>query len=157
MNPEFDDIYEKYKNNIYHLALSYTKNQYDAEDIVQNVFIKLHKNLAKLLNEAHIKNWLIKVTINDCKTYILSSWCKKVRLFQDQEEENITFTYQNDELLSTIFELPKKDRLIIHLYYYEGYSIQEIGKLLKIKKNAVKQRVRRAREKLKHILKEDML
>lgn len=152
---DFDNIYEEYKNTVYHLAISYLKNSYDAEDIVQNVFLKLHKNLAKLENDNHIKNWLIRVTINECKTYLLSNWHKKVRPFVDNEENSIKDPVKDDETLNSVFLLPKKDRLIIHLYYYENYKVKEIASILKIKENTVKQRLARSREKLKDILREE--
>ena len=153
---EFDNIYEKYKNMVYRLAISYLKNPIDAEDIVQNVFLKLHKNLKKIDNEEYLKNWLIKVTINECKTNLLSYYKRKVRLFMNNEEDQIKDNTKNNEVLNSIFLLPKQDRLIIHLYYYENYKVKEIAKILNMKENAVKQRLFRDREKLRDILKEEL-
>ena len=153
---EFDNIYEQYKNMVYRLAISYLKNPIDAEDIVQNVFLKLHKNLSKFDSEEYLKNWLIKVTINECKTNLLSFYKRKVRLFINDEEESIKDNTKNKEVMNSIFLLPKQDRLIIHLYYYENYKVKEIAKILNMKENAVKQRLFRDREKLKDILKEEL-
>ena len=153
---EFDNIYEKYKNMVYRLAISYLKNPIDAEDIVQNVFLKLHKNLKKIDSEEYLKNWLIKVTINECKTNLLSFYKRKVRLFINDEEESIKDNTKNKEVMNSIFLLPKQDRLIIHLYYYENYKVKEIASILKMKENAVKQRLFRDREKLKNILREGL-
>ena len=153
---EFDNIYEKNKNTVYRLAISYLKNSVDAEDIVQNVFLKLHKNLKKIDNEEYLKNWLIKVTINECKTNLLSYYKRKVRLFINNEEEQIKDKESSDELLNSLFLLPKQDRLIIHLYYYENYKVKEIASILRMKENNVKQRLHRDREKLKDILKEEL-
>ena len=153
---EFDNVYEKYKNTVYRLAISYLKNPVDAEDIVQNVFLKLHKNLKKFDNEEYLKNWLIKVTINECKTNLLSYYKRKVRLFINNEEEQIKDKESEDEVLNSLFLLPKQDRLIIHLYYYENYKVKEIANILKMKENTVKQRLHRDREKLRDILKEEL-
>ena len=153
---EFDNIYEQYKNMVYRLAISYLKNPIDAEDIVQNVFLKLHKNLSKFDSEEYLKNWLIKVTINECKTNLLSFYKRKVRLFINDEEESIKDNTKNKEVMNSIFLLPKQDRLIIHLYYYENYKVKEIASILNMKENAVKQRLFRDREKLRDILKEEL-
>ncbi len=153
---EFDSIYEQYKNMVYRLAISYLKNTIDAEDIVQNVFLKLHKNLGKIDSEEYLKNWLIKVTINECKTNLLSFYKRKVRLFRNDEEERIKDNTKDNEVLNSLFLLPKQDRLIIHLYYYENYKVKEIAKILNMKENAVKQRLFRDREKLRDILKEEL-
>lgn len=152
----FDDVYEKYKNTVYHLAITYLKNIYDAEDIVQNVFLKLYKHLDRFDSDLYLKNWLIKVTINECKGNLISSWKRKVRSFIDDEEESIPSKNREDELINSIFLLPKKDRLIIHLYYYENYKIKEIANILRVKESTVKQRLARSRGKLKDILKEEI-
>ncbi len=152
----FDDIYEKYKNTVYYLAISYLKNIDDAEDIVQNVFLKLYRNLNKINSELYLKNWLIVVTINECKSNLISSWKRKVRRFIDNEEDKIPAKNRDDELLNSIFLLPKKDRLIVHLYYYENYKVKEIANLLRVKETTVKQRLARSREKLKDILGEEI-
>lgn len=152
---DFDIIYEKHKNNIYRLALSYTKNTADAEDIVINTFIKLHKNLSKIKSEEHLRNWLIKVSINECKTLSLSVWKKKVSLFKDNEENRIPESLIQNELLDSIAKLSKTDRLIIHLFYYENYKIEEIAKILNKSTPAIKTKLHRARLKLKEILKEE--
>ncbi len=152
---DFDIIYEKHKNTVYRLALSYTKNTADAEDIVINTFVKLHKNLSKIKSEEHLRNWLIKVSINECKTLSLSVWKKKVSLFKDNEENRIPESLIQNELLDSIAKLSKTDRLIIHLFYYENYKIEEIAKILNKSTPAIKTKLHRARLKLKEILKEE--
>ena len=149
MNKKFFEIYEKYKNDIYRLAISYTKNKNDSEDIVQNTFLKYYKNIDKIENDK-IKNWLIKVAINECKNLFFKSWYKKVRFFKEDEEQSIP-SYKNKKI-EEIFNLPKKYRIVIHLYYYENYNVKEISEKLKISESNVKQRLHRARI----ILREEM-
>lgn len=153
---EFNNVYEKYKDDIFRLALSYTNNYADAEDITINTFFKLYKNFNKINNSVHLKKWLIKVAINECKTLSLSNWKKKVSFFKDNEENNIKDITPESELLDSLAQLPKTDRLIIHLFYYENYKIDEISQILKKSNNAIKTKLHRARVSLKNILKEDI-
>lgn len=154
MKEEFLKVYEQYKNDIFRLCLSYTKNVFDAEDIVQNVFLKYYKNKDKVTKE-NIKNWLIKVAINESKTLFSSSWLKKVRLFKESDERTLIVQDKDNNLLESVFKLPKKERLIIHLYYYENYKIKEIANILKISEANVKVKLHRSRKKLKDLLEED--
>lgn len=153
---DFNNIYEIYKDDIYRLALSYTNNYADAEDVVINTFVKLYKHLNKINDEKHLKRWLIKVSINECKSLSLSFWKKKVAFFVDNEEANIKEQVHEDNLLDSISKLPKTDRLIIHLFYYENYKIDEIADLLKKSTSSIKTRLHRARLSLKDIIKEDL-
>lgn len=156
MEESFNKIYEEYKDDIFRLALSYTNNYADAEDITINTFLKLYKNLNKIINEEHLKRWLLKVAVNECKTLKLSSWKKKVLFLKENEEANIKDNKVDNNLLDSIAKLPKIDRLIIHLFYYEDYKIEEISTILKKSKTSIKTRLHRARLNLKDILKEDL-
>lgn len=154
MNEKFIELYDEYKNDIYRLAISYTKNIHDSEDVVQNVFIKFYKNINKVEKEC-IKRWLIKVTINECKNLLLSSWKKRILPFTEKEENIVIENTYDDSLLTEIFKLPKKNRIIIHLYYYENYDVKEIAKLLKMTESNVKVNLYRSRKLLKNILLEE--
>ncbi len=156
MKEYFNNIYEEYKEDIFRLALSYTNNYADAEDITINTFLKLYKNINKISNKDHLKRWLLKVSINECKTLSLSSWKKKIVFFKDNEENNIKEEKTENKLLDSISMLSKTERLIIHLFYYEDYKIEEIANLLKKSKASIKTRLYRARLNLKDILKEDL-
>lgn len=114
MNDEFIKIFNLYKNDVYRLAYSYTKNKSDTDDIAQNVFIKLykHKDILKIAND-DIKKWLFKVTINECKSLFLSHWRIKVSLFDDKD---IKVSDSNNDLLDVIANLNKKERIILNLY-----------------------------------------
>ena len=156
MDEQYLRIFNLYKNDIYRLAYSYTKNTADSDDIVQNVFVKLYKK-QKMLNKSdiEIKKWLIKVTINDCKTLFLSSWRKKI-VFLSEKEENLVTSKDNDNnLLDEINKLSKNERLAIFLYYYENYKINEISSILKKSETNIQTILYRARNKLKNIIKEE--
>ena len=128
----------------------------DSDDVVQNVFVKLYKN-KKILdsNDTDIKKWLIKVTINDCKTIFLSSWKRKIISLTEKEENIIKDDKKECELLDEINKLSKDERLVIFLYYYEGYKIKEISSIMKKSETNIQTILYRARNKLKEIIKEE--
>lgn len=156
MDEKFLSIFNLYKNDIYRLAYSYTKNIMDSDDVVQNVFVKLYKS-KKILekNDIEIKKWLIKVTINDCKTIFLSSWKRKICSLTEKEENTIKVDNKEYGLLDEINNLSKTERIVIFLYYYENYKIKEISNIIKKSETNVQTILYRARNKLKKIIKEE--
>ncbi len=156
MDEKFLSIFNLYKNDIYRLAYSYTKNIMDSDDVVQNVFVKLYKS-KKILekNDIEIKKWLIKVTINDCKTIFLSSWKRKICSLTEKEENTIKVDNKEYGLLDEINKLSKTERIVIFLYYYENYKIKEISNIIKKSETNVQTILYRARNKLKKIIKEE--
>ena len=155
MDDKFIRIYNLYKNDVYRLVYSYTKNVFDSNDITQNVFIKLYKH-SEIFEEnvLIIKKWLIKVTSNESKSLLLSSWKRKIFSFTEKEENILSEDFSNDDILEAIFQLPKKYRIIIFLYYYENYKIKEISEILNISITNIQTILSRARKELKEILKE---
>lgn len=137
---------EKYSNMIYRLAIARTKNKEDAEDVFQEVFLKLSKKLPNFENETHEKAWLIRVTINLTNNLFQSAHFRKTvpleenLKFEDKEMSNVYFQ---------VLSLPNKYRTMIHLFYYEGFSVKEIANILHTNENTVKTRLSRAREQLK--------
>lgn len=155
MDNQFIRIFNLYKNDIYRLAYCYTKNISDSDDITQNTFIKLYNHIDILDNkDQDIKKWLVKVTINECKTFLLSSWKKKIIAFTEKEVNTLSTTLPDNDLLEAILQLPKKYRTIIFLYYYENYKIKEISEILNISVTNIQTILSRARKELKEILKE---
>lgn len=156
MEEKFIEIFNLYKNDIYRLSFSYTKNISDSDDIVQNVFVKLFRHQELFDKDLiEIKKWLVRVTINECKTLLLSSQKRKIVSKSEEHEKFSAILNDDNHVLSEIFELPKKYRVVIYLYYYEEYKVKEISKLLKISETNVQTRLSRAREKLRKILKEE--
>ena len=154
MDDKFVEIFNLYKNDVYRLAFSYTKNISDSDDIVQNVFVKLYRKQDILeKKKEEIKKWLIRVTINECKTLLLSNWKKKITSLSEQEE-NIKSEMPSNDVLRAVLDLPKKYRIVTYLYYYEDYKIKEIAQILKISETSIQTRLERARKQLKEILKE---
>ena len=156
MDDKFIRIFNLYKNDIYRLAYSFTKNVFDSNDITQNVLIKLYKHSEIFEeNDSNIKKWLIKVASNECKSLLLSSWKIKIFSFTEKEENILSEDFPNNDILEAIFQLPKKYRIVIFLYYYENYKIKEISEILNISITNIQTILYRARKELKEILKEE--
>lgn len=140
------EMIDKYSDMVYRIALTRCECIENAEDIFQEVFIKLSEKMPNFENEEHEKAWLIRVTINLTKNINNSSWNKKVITL----DENITFeTKEESDVFSIVCELPQNYRTVIYLLYYEGYKIKEIAKLMKTKEGTIKTWAFRAREILK--------
>ena len=155
MDDEYTRIFNLFKNDVYRLAFSYTKNYLESDDIVQSVFIKLYKNFDKFEDDICIKKWLTRVTINECKTLFLSAWKRKMFPITEKEE-NIAIDKEKQKdigLIDSLFQLPKKYRIVLFLFYYEDYKIKEIAEILNIKESTIKTRLSRGRTLLKDVLK----
>jgi RNA polymerase sigma-70 factor (ECF subfamily) len=132
---------------VYRISILYLKNKADAEDVLQEAFIKLFCHTPDFPDREDEKYWLIRISINLCKDRLKSFWFKKTvpildMDFADKEAADI-------ELLSLVLSLPKKTKDVIYLYYYEGYNISELSLILRISESAVKMRLKRGREHLK--------
>lgn len=153
MNEEFLRIYNLYKDDVLRLAFSYTKKLTDAEDVTQNVFIKLYNNINSLKNEEHIKKWCMTVTVNECKNFYRSFWKRKILSIEENDNNKYIIDYDDNHIKDALFKLKPRLRIIIYLYYYEGYKVKEIADILKLNPNTVQTNLTRAREKLKISLK----
>ena len=125
---EYEGIIAKYIDTVYRIALSSTKSPADADDIVQQTFLKLLTKDVDFQNEEHIRRWLIRVCINECNRMFSSFWHKKVDSLE-MTEEPVFQTEKNTELYEAVMGLPGKCRIVVYLFYYEGYSSKEIAKL----------------------------
>ena len=163
-----DQVVRQFADMVYRLAVANTNVTQDAEDVFQEVFVKLVRYKEKIENEEHLKAWLIRVTINEARRIEGSGWKKNVSLDGDDETEETVSTepdngpgpeeaYIADErresVLEKVRELPQKYREVIHLFYFEEMKISEISALLEINEATVKTRLRRAKEILEKTLK----
>ena len=152
MDECLENVIKAYSNMVYRLAFSQTRNKTNADDIYQEVFFRYIRKKPHFETEEHRKAWFIRVTINCCKTMWASSWIKKVVPL----DENIVFeTKEETNLHYELLKLPTKYRTVIHLFYYEDLSIEEISKTLNKKPSTIRTQLTRGRYKLKEILKED--
>ena len=148
------DIMGKYKNNIYAAAFSICADAGDAEDVVQATFIQYYMTHKNFESEQHIRAWLLRVAINKSKN-ICSSFWRKNRMPLEEYMETLTFeTKESRDLFEEVMKLPEKYRVVVHLFYYEDYSVKEIAAILKTTESNVKVRLSRGRTMLKETLKE---
>ena len=148
---QFTTYAQRYMDTIFRVAFNYLKNRADADDITQNVLFKFYRADMAFESDAHIKHWLIRVTINECKRMLLSPW-RKVEPIEDYAATLGFETPEQSELFSTVMKLPAKYRIAMQLYYFEGYSTNEIAHLLGIPKSTVGTHLERARKRLKTTL-----
>ena len=149
-----ENVFKAYANMVYRLAFVRTKNRYDSEDIVQEVFMRYMKVCQKMESEEHIKAMLLRITVNCSNTLKTSYWSKKtIGLTED-----MAYTVNGDDinLLESVLKLPLKYRTVIHLHYYCGYSVKEIAEITKRNPSTVKTHLNRARTLLKLDLEEDL-
>ena len=150
---QYTCLVENYIDTVFRVALNYLKEPSDAEDVTQNVFEKLLHCNWPFASEDHLKHWLIRVAINECKHILRAPW----RSHENIEDYARTLSFDNQSqsgLFQAVMGLPRKYRLPIYLHYYEGYTTQEIGQILKLPKNTVCSHLKRGREQLKTILQE---
>ncbi len=145
------NVVSKYSGLLLRIAFVRLKSTADAEDVVQEVFIKLIDKAPNFRDENHEKAWLIRATINQSCDMLKASVRKNVPL-----DEGITLPQdEKDQLLFAVQSLPAKYSTAIHLHYYEGYSIKEIAKILALPAATVGTRLSRARALLKPILEKE--
>jgi RNA polymerase sigma-70 factor, ECF subfamily len=145
-------VIEKYSNTVYRLAISRTKSVHDAEDIMQNVFIKFINCNINFESYNHIKAWLIKLTINLSKNLLTSAWFKKTTAL---DENIVAVIKEESEVYGFVLDLPTKYRTVIHLFYYEDMTTANIAEILNIKESTVRSQLHRARNMLKEKIKGD--
>lgn len=154
---EFTNCVERNNQRLFLIALSFTKSKDDAEDILQNIFLKLWNHKKPFGNDEHMDKWLTVLCVNESKNHLKSPFRKKSTPLNEYKE---LYTFDEDfsyDLFNAVMSLPKDERIAIHLFYYEDMPIKEISKILKIKENAVKARLYRARQNIKKILGDDRI
>jgi len=145
---KLEQAYEKYADMLYRLALSHLKNPHDAEDTVQDVFIKYMNHFSILKDEEHERAWLIRTTVNRCYD-LLKYNSKRNHMALDEVNEIAAEEKLHTEIFQILEKLPAKNKTVIILHYLEGFSIEEIARMLHLSTSAVKMRLSRGREQMK--------
>lgn len=159
-NRQYRAAVDGFGDMVYRIALAQTHSHADAEDVTQTVFLKLYTKAPENLGGDQLKYWLIRVTVNQCKSLWRSSWLRRVELRDVQEQEAGVFTepaFENprhENLYQALGQLPEKCRTVVHLFYFEDMSTAEIASVLGVKEPTVRTRLVRARKMLKQQLKE---
>lgn len=145
-------VIEYYSNMVYRLAFARTGMKHDAEDVYEEVFLRYLKKKPVFESEEHRKAWFLRVTINCSNTFLASLWQKRT----EGLSEEIPFSEKEyQDLHRELQRLPAKYRSVIHLFYYEELSVEEIGRILQRKPATVRTQLTRARELLRGMLKEE--
>ena len=161
---EIERLINCYGDDVLRVAYLYVKDKHKAEDIFQEVFIKVFKKYDTFKGNSSEKTWIMKIAVNVCKDYFKSFWIKRVFLNSDREEDRETYneeykdesledgiikSIESRELLNEVMNLPIKYKEVIILYYYQQFSSKEISEMLKLPEGTIRTRLFRARELLK--------
>lgn len=153
-NTRVEDLLERYAGLVYRLAFARTRSKEGAEDVFQEVFLRLVAKHPDLKNEAHEKAWFCRVTINCANSYWRNPFHRRTQSLEDTGELTAPPLEAGSELDTCLDRLSPELRVVVHLYYYEGYSTPEIARLLRKKESAVRMRLMRARRQLRDFLEE---
>ena len=146
---DYAQLFREYRDDVYRLAVCYTRSREDAEDVCQTVFLKLMEQ--KSFQPGKEKQWLLRVTANECKNLLRSHWWKTT---VPLDESLSVEPPEVNETLQAVLSLEPKYRVVVYLHYYEMLSTQEIASLLHITRSAVTTRLSRASALLKPKLEE---
>lgn len=153
---QFELYFRKYHAMLFRIAFAEVKSHADAEDIMQEAFIRLLCCQTEFASEEHEKAWMIRVTLNLCKDLLKSKWRQTTTGLDEVPESEKVYMkvpyLERDDTLWLILSLQENYRRPLYLFYYEDYAVKEIADILEMPVNTVKTNLRRGREELKHLL-----
>ena len=152
MDLEFQTMVERYAASLYRLAFSYLCNRQDAEDVLQEVFLKFLRHRPVFSAEEQCRAWLMTVTANQCRDLLRSPWRRRVGELNEAQSLSAPEPESYPEVAAALAQLPAKDRAAVYLFYYEELPAKEIAAVLHMTDSAVRTRLSRARGKLKDLL-----
>ena len=144
---DFEEKYNAYKTTVYRIAFTYLKSNEECEDAMQEVFLKLLLSAPSFESAEHEKRWLIRVTVNYCKNNLKLFWNSHRAAME--EINQLPADSEEKAILEEILNLPEKFKIVIYLYYVEGYKCTEVAEILDMKESTVKMRLKKGRELLK--------
>lgn len=147
---ELEEAMGRYETMVFRLAYSYTRSRHDAQDVCQEVFLRYFCGRPIFASEEHRRAWLLRVTANRCKSHLTSWWVRRTVPLDDR------ITMPEPEYLEldlALEQLSQRDRLVLHLFYYEDCTTREIARILHCTEGAVRTRLSRARDRLRDLLK----
>lgn len=159
-NREYRTAVDRFGDMVYRIALAQTHSHADAEDVTQTVFLKLLTKAPEHRADDQLKYWLIRVTVNECKSFWRSGWLRRVELREVRDSEAGAYVEpvfqdpQHERLYQALGRLPEKCRVVVHLFYFEDMGTAQIAAVLGVKEPTVRTRLVRARKMLKQQLQE---
>lgn len=144
-------IYDRHVDTVYQVCYSYMRNRPETEDMVQETFLRLLVSKKSFESERHEKAWLIVTASNLCKDSLKKAWRKEIS-FEDDPSLLCACTEEHRDVLEAVLQLPRDYKVVVYMYYYEGYSTAEIAAFLKKPHATVRSHLSRARKLLKTML-----
>ena len=155
MRLSVDEAFHLFGDRVFSAAYSVCRNRADADDVVQDTFIKYFSMRLDYESAEHIRAWLVRIAINRAKDIAGSFW-RRNRVDWEEYMDELPFeSEENRGLFEAVMRLPDKYRIAIHLFYYEEYSVGEIAKILRLREGTVKSQLSRGRKLLKGMLEEE--
>ena len=145
-------VIRRYSDMVYRLAFARTGNRSDAEDLYQEVFLRYLTKAPAFTSEDHRKAWLLRVAVNCANRFHTAPWRKRT---EPLSEALSVPAPEGEDLWEEMRRLPEKDRTVLHLYYYEDMTTEEIAQMLDRNPATVRSQLLRARAKLKKLLVEE--
>lgn len=137
-------------SGMYRLAISIVGNAADAQDAVGDTVVKAYEKIHTLRKKESVQSWLMQILVNNSRNIVKK---RKWKLLENEMEDlEDSGAFKSDEMWPLVMELPEEFRIVVALYYYQEFSVKEIGKMLKISEGTVKSRLSRGREKLSKLL-----
>lgn len=152
MRMETQALAETYRDRLFAAAFQVCGNAADAEDAAQEALLRYHISEKQFESEQHIRAWLLRVAINCAKNVSRSFFRRNTVPLEDYMDSLEFDSGESREIFREVMNLPETYRLVIHLYYYEDYSVAEIGRILGLTESNVKVRLSRGRQLLKKAL-----
>ena len=154
MRMETQALAETYRDRLFAAAFQVCGNAADAEDAAQDALLRYHISEKQFESEQHIRAWLLRVAINCAKNVSRSFFRRNTVPLEDYMDSLEFDSGESREIFREVMNLPETYRLVIHLYYYEDYTVAEIGRILGLTESNVKVRLSRGRQLLKKALQE---
>ena len=146
---EVYQIYQRHWAMVYRLCMLYLKNEQDAQDGVQNIFLKLLEKKIAFRDQEHEKAWLIRTTKNYCLDELRSGWHEHRAALSEWKEQPQSEQTQEENLLELVMGLPEKCREALYLYYYEEYSVKEIARITGRRESTIQSRLASGRKRIR--------
>ena len=145
---------EAHGQAVYRLAYARTGSREDAEDITQETFLRLVRAAPVFRDEDHCRAWLLHVAMNCTRSLFRRPWRRR-DLPLEEAANAAAPDGERGDVLEAVLALPEQYRAPVHLFYYEGLTVEQIAKILGLREGAVRTRLSRARGMLRDMLKED--